>query len=54
LNNKLIFVGLFVYLKHDKNAILSFLENILEKPLEFGCTHETKTFFFIFEMRNFF
>jgi len=48
LNNKLIVVGVFVYLKHDKNAILSFLENIHEKPLEFGCTHETKTYFLYF------
>jgi hypothetical protein len=29
----------FAFLKHDKNVILSFLENMHEKPLGFGCMH---------------
>jgi len=33
------------HLKHDKNVILSFLENMYEKPLRFGHMHENKISF---------
>jgi hypothetical protein len=34
--------------------ILSFLENIHEKPLVFDRMHENKIFFYVFKMRDFF
>ena len=43
------FLKYFVFLKYDKNVILSFLENMrAEKTLEFDHMHENKTYFCIF------
>jgi hypothetical protein len=45
-NHKPVTIFIFVFLKkHDKNMILSFLKNIHEKLLGFGCMHENQTFF---------
>jgi len=42
-------ISIFVFfLKHDKNMILSFIEDMNEKPLGFGCMHENKIFFLLF------
>ena len=42
-------ISIFVFfLKHDKNMILSFIEDMNEKPLGFDCMHENKIFFFCF------
>ena len=41
--------------KHDKNMILSFLENIHKRLLGFDHMHKDKNIFFcVFEMRNYF
>jgi hypothetical protein len=60
-NHKPVTIFIFVFFKkHDKNMILSFLKNIHEKLLGFGCMHENQTFFlylkwkFIFEFSDFF
>jgi len=42
-------ISIFVFfLKHDKNMILSFIEDMNEKPLGFGCMDENKIFFLLF------
>ena len=52
-NHKLVTIFIFVFFKHDKNVFF-LLENMHEKPLKFDHIHENKTYFSIFEMRNFF
>jgi len=48
-NYKPVTISIFVFfLKHDKNMILSFIEDMNEKPLGFDCMHENKIFFFCF------
>ena len=54
-NYKPVTISIFVFfLKHDKNMILSFIEDMNEKPLGFGCMHENKIFFLFFENKVYF
>jgi hypothetical protein len=51
-NYKPVTISIFVFfLKHDKNMILSFIEDMNEKPLGFGCMHENKIFIYFLKIK---
>jgi hypothetical protein len=52
-NHKSVTISILHFLKHDKNVILYFLENMHKKPLGFDCLHENKIFFVFLNKVNF-
>ena len=47
-NYKPVMISILVFLKHNKNVFLFFLENMPEKPLEFDRMHKNKKIFLEF------